>query len=80
MSPDEAREWYWMPPSITDMLLNSRAAALGQPAYVTSTVEDITGTRARTFREWVIDRAAEFELYRGPDSVSKYPKNDKLVT
>jgi hypothetical protein len=49
-----------MPPSITDMLLNAWAAALGQPAYVTSTLEDITGARARTFREWVIDQAADF--------------------
>jgi uncharacterized protein YbjT (DUF2867 family) len=49
-----------MPPPVVDMLLNAWAAAVGQPAFVTSTVADITGRPARTFRDWVIDHAAEF--------------------
>jgi uncharacterized protein YbjT (DUF2867 family) len=62
MSPEEARrEWLAVtPPPIIDMLLNAWAAAIGQPAFVTSAVADITGTPARTFRDWAIDHAAEF--------------------
>jgi len=62
LSPEETRrEWLTvMPPPIIDMLLNAWAAAIGQPAFVTSAVADITGTPARTFRDWAIDHAAEF--------------------
>jgi hypothetical protein len=42
------------------MLLDAWAAAIGQPAFVTSTVGEITGTPARTFLEWVKDNASEF--------------------
>jgi hypothetical protein len=42
------------------MLLNAWAAAVGLPALVTSTVEEITGKPARTFRDWVIDHVEEF--------------------
>lgn len=62
MSPDEARrEWLpsW-PESVVNMLLNAWAAALGQPALVTSTVAEITGTPARTFFDWVTVHQAEF--------------------
>ena len=64
MSPDEAqREWTpsW-PPSVINMLLDAWAAAIGQPAFVTTTVEEITGTPARKFNDWAIDHAAEFRL------------------
>lgn len=62
MSPDEARHELspLMTLPIVEMLLNAWAAAIGQPAFVTSSVAEITGTPARTFREWVIDNAAEF--------------------
>jgi hypothetical protein len=43
------------------MLLDAWAAGLGQPAFVTSTVADVTGTPARTFRQWATDHAAEFQ-------------------
>ena len=36
------------------------AAAIGQPAFVTSTFAELTGTPARTFLEWATDHAAEF--------------------
>jgi uncharacterized protein YbjT (DUF2867 family) len=49
-----------MPPPVIDMLLNAWAAGLTHPALVTSTAEDIIGRPARTFRDWVIDHAAEF--------------------
>lgn len=62
MSPDEARrEWATlMPASVVNMLLDAWAAAIGQPAQVTSTVAEITGVPARRFRDWATDHAAEF--------------------
>jgi uncharacterized protein YbjT (DUF2867 family) len=61
ITPDEARDELPAPPPIITMLLDAWAAALGQPAYVTSTVEAITGKPARTFREWVFDHANQFQ-------------------
>jgi hypothetical protein len=49
------------PAAAINMLLNAWAAAVGQPALVTSTVADITGKPARSFREWVNDHADEFQ-------------------
>jgi uncharacterized protein YbjT (DUF2867 family) len=48
------------PASAADMLLSAYAAAVGRPALVTSTIEEVTGTPARTFREWATDHAADF--------------------
>jgi len=64
ISPDEARQELLplMPLAIVNMLLNAWAAALGQPAFVTSTVADITGTPARAFADWVTDHSAEFRI------------------
>jgi hypothetical protein len=42
------------------MLLKAWAAAIGQPALVTSTVAEITGVPARTFREWAKHNATAF--------------------
>jgi uncharacterized protein YbjT (DUF2867 family) len=62
MSPDEARRELAPPMTlpVIDMLLNAWSAAIGQPAFVTAAVAEITGTPARTFRDWVIEHAAEF--------------------
>jgi uncharacterized protein YbjT (DUF2867 family) len=62
ISPEEGRResLTLMPTPVIDMLLNAWAAAIGQPAFVTSAVADITGTPARTLQDWVIDHAAEF--------------------
>jgi hypothetical protein len=62
ISPEDARNelLILLPEAVVSMLLNAWAAASGQPAFVTSTVEEITGARARTFREWATDHAAEF--------------------
>jgi uncharacterized protein YbjT (DUF2867 family) len=50
----------FIPPRFANMLLAPWKAAVGQPALITSTVAEITGTPARTFREWVTDHEAEF--------------------
>jgi uncharacterized protein YbjT (DUF2867 family) len=62
ISPDEARRELlaFMPAFVVNMLLDAWAAAIGQPALVTSTVREITGTPARTFLEWATGHAAEF--------------------
>ncbi|GAA4635959.1 NAD(P)H-binding protein [Actinoallomurus vinaceus] len=45
------------PPVLVDALLSG---ADDQPAAVTSTVEEITGAPARTFREWAVEHADAF--------------------
>jgi uncharacterized protein YbjT (DUF2867 family) len=61
ISPDEARRELTIGPLVAvNMLLASWAAAIGQPAHVTSAVEEITGAPARTFLSWATDNAAEF--------------------
>jgi hypothetical protein len=47
------------------MLLDAWAAALGQPALVTTTVAAIIGTPARSFRDWVADHAEAFSARVG---------------
>jgi hypothetical protein len=68
MSPDEARAEL-LPilgsPIVVEMLLNAWAAALGQPAFVTSTFTTLTGVLPRTFAEWATDYAAEFRPQHG---------------
>ncbi len=67
LSPAEAaRELGW-PPAVATMLLGAWRAALGQPAYVTHTVRQITGVPARTFRAWAAGHAAAFGAAPGPD-------------
>jgi uncharacterized protein YbjT (DUF2867 family) len=62
ISPDEARRELLRigPLPAVNMLLQAWAAAMGQPAHVTSTVAEITGAPAKTFLEWATDNAAEF--------------------
>ena len=62
MSPDEARrELLTIGPLVAvNMLLAAWAAAIGHPAHVTSTVEEITGAPAKSFLDWATDNAAEF--------------------
>jgi uncharacterized protein YbjT (DUF2867 family) len=67
ISPDEARcellPSLGYPPTVASMLLNAWAAAIGQPAFVTSTFAELTGAPPRTFLEWATDHAAEFRGY-----------------
>ena len=62
ISPDDARRELLTigPLPAVNMLLNAWAAAIGQPAHVTSTVAEITGAPAKTFLEWATDHAAKF--------------------
>jgi len=62
ISPEEAQRELLtiMPARVIKMLMDAWAAASGHPAVVTSTVEQITGTPARTFLDWARDHAADF--------------------
>jgi uncharacterized protein YbjT (DUF2867 family) len=70
ISEEEARNQMlaMMPPAIVDMLLRAYAAAVGPPAYVTSTVAELAGRAAATFRQWADDHAQDFP----PASPAKY--------
>jgi uncharacterized protein YbjT (DUF2867 family) len=62
LSPEDFRgetagSW---PAPVVDMLLTAWGAAIGQPAFMTSTVFDIVGSPARTFRQWAGDHADAF--------------------
>jgi uncharacterized protein YbjT (DUF2867 family) len=50
----------FLPPFVAKYLLDAWAAAIGQPAFVTSTVAELTGSPARTFFEWATDHHAQF--------------------
>jgi uncharacterized protein YbjT (DUF2867 family) len=68
LSPDEFRRetastW---PAPVVDMLLDAWAATIGRPAYVTSTVAEILGVPARTFREWATDFSDMFTRNEAP--------------
>jgi uncharacterized protein YbjT (DUF2867 family) len=64
VSPDAARREViatW-PTSVADMLLSAYGAAVDRPALVTSVIEEVTDTPARTFQEWATDHAGDFDL------------------
>lgn len=48
------------PPLVVDMLLTAWEAALGMPAFVSSSVSDILSAPARPFGQWVADHADAF--------------------
>jgi uncharacterized protein YbjT (DUF2867 family) len=50
-----------MPPIIADRLLELWAGMVTEPAPTTATVEQVTGAPARTFREWAMDHARDFQ-------------------
>ena len=62
LSPDEFRRetaGSW-PSAVVDMLLAAWDATVDHPAYVTSTVSDVIGSPARTFRQWATDHVSAF--------------------
>jgi uncharacterized protein YbjT (DUF2867 family) len=62
LSPQSAREKMLtiMPGGAADMLLTAYGAAVNLPAYVTSTIAEVTGVPARTFEQWAVDHAGDF--------------------
>jgi uncharacterized protein YbjT (DUF2867 family) len=47
-------------PSFADAVLDAMAARVTEPERATPTVEHVTGTPARTFREWAIEHVSDF--------------------
>ena len=64
LSPDAARQQMtaFMPPFIADRLLQLWAGMVAAPVPPTETVTEVTGAPARTFREWAVDHARDFQL------------------
>ena len=61
LSPDEfRREAAGWPAPVVEMLLAAWSGAVGRPAFVTSSVADIVGSPARTFRQWAVEHADAF--------------------
>lgn len=62
LAPDVARQELFagMPTTLVDSILKGQAAMVRHPESVTSTVEDLTGARARTFQQWATDHASDF--------------------
>ena len=62
LTPDEFRSetsatW---PPVVAEMLLSAWQATLGHRAFVTSHVEEVLGSPARTFHQWAADNTVAF--------------------
>jgi uncharacterized protein YbjT (DUF2867 family) len=67
LSPEEFRRetaGRW-PGPVVDMLLAAWGATIGHSAFVTSTVADIVGSPARTFRQWAADHVEAFRAGSG---------------
>nr|BFE51784.1 NAD(P)H-binding protein [Saccharothrix mutabilis subsp. capreolus] len=61
-SPEEEFEAArrWLPEEVAQAFVSGLARSTEQPAPPTTTVEDVTGTPARTFRAWLADHADDF--------------------
>jgi hypothetical protein len=72
ISPEEARPELLtlFPAVVLEMLMRAWAGGMGLPAFMTSTVAEITGTPARTFRDWATENAAQF---RAPEPATEPP-------
>ncbi|MFJ9705521.1 NAD(P)H-binding protein [Streptomyces sp. NPDC101234] len=61
VEPEEAAPLFpGTPPEFLQGLLKTFAATVGVPPEITTTVEDVTGSPARTFGQWADDHAADF--------------------
>ncbi|MFE5038416.1 NAD(P)H-binding protein [Streptomyces sp. NPDC056683] len=59
--PEEAAPLFpGTPPAMLQGLLQTFGATVGVPPEITGTVEEITGSPARTFGQWAADHAADF--------------------
>jgi uncharacterized protein YbjT (DUF2867 family)/ketosteroid isomerase-like protein len=75
LSPEEARRQLltaWGDPGFVDSALATWARLVTRPEPVTRTVEEITGTPARTFRQWAADHASDFRLPSTVEVADRY--------
>lgn len=57
---ERERSLSWLPESVVDAVLDGQAELVHRPSAPTAAVEEVTGTPARPFREWVADHVHEF--------------------
>ncbi|MEJ2854034.1 NAD(P)H-binding protein [Saccharothrix sp. CCNWLW140] len=50
----------WLPEALAEAFVGGLAARVGDPVPPTRTVEDVTGSPARTFRQWLADHVDDF--------------------
>ncbi|MGW4844940.1 NAD(P)H-binding protein [Nocardia brasiliensis] len=61
ITPEQARqEMTWLPAEYADFVLAGLAAMVDTPGQSTTTVEQVTGSPARTYAQWAADHAADF--------------------
>lgn len=61
-SPEEERAAArkWLPDEVADAFVTGLTHSLEHPVPPTTTIEDVTGTPARTFPDWLADHADDF--------------------
>jgi uncharacterized protein YbjT (DUF2867 family) len=66
ISPEAARRQMLalMSATAVEMMLSAWARMANEPPLITDTVARVTGASARTFRQWAIDHAADFQERR----------------
>jgi uncharacterized protein YbjT (DUF2867 family) len=75
LPPEEARRQLlaaWGDPGFVDSALATWAGLVTQPEPVTRTVEEVTGSPARTFRQWAADHASDFRALSVTEVADRY--------
>jgi uncharacterized protein YbjT (DUF2867 family) len=75
LPPEQARTELlaaWGDPGFVDSSLATWAGMVTKPESVTRTVEEVTGARARTFREWADHHASDFLPLSTTEVASRY--------
>jgi len=79
LTPDEARRELladWGDPQLVDASLAYWGSLVTAPEPVTRTVEQLTGSPARTFRTWATDHADHFHQPAGRDDLQPAGRDD----
>jgi uncharacterized protein YbjT (DUF2867 family) len=75
LAPEEARQQLlaaWGDPAFVDSALTTWAKLVTEPELVTSTVEQVTGVPARTYRQWAGDHVSDFRPPSVADIADRY--------
>jgi hypothetical protein len=75
VAAEEARDGWiaaGLPPAVADGIFGAHARFVEEPEPVTATVGELTGTPARTFRQWARDHAGDFRNATTEGLASEY--------
>jgi|GEM_PF-148444 len=75
VAAEEARDGWiaaGLPPAVADGIFGAHARFVEEPEPVTATVGELTGTPARTFRQWARDHAGDFRNATPEGLASEY--------